>query len=217
MGKFLNNGMWGVFSPGLITTRQSHPVRGREACEFLNNGMWVVYSLRLVTTRQSHPARKFLNNGMWVVYSPPPVTTRQSHSVRAREFLNSLNPSNVIIIITITFPQLFTVVHNETTTVPISFNKTFNLSSATVPEHLQVNICTLYKHTYTINPSSTAVGGDTFTRPVTSLVRRLSRWIRCRWSSLTARSHIWRTWPTGLGWARSKHLFLLIPNWAHFS
>ena len=35
---------------GLVTTRQSHPVRARK---FLNNGMWGVYSPGLVTTRRS--------------------------------------------------------------------------------------------------------------------------------------------------------------------
>ena len=77
-----------VYSPGLVTTRQSHPVWARK---FVNHGMWRVYSPGLVTTRQSHPvrAREFLNNGMWGVYSPGLVTTRQSHPVRAREFLNN--------------------------------------------------------------------------------------------------------------------------------
>ena len=61
-----------IILAGLFTTRQSHPVRAREAREFLINGMWGVVIPGLVTTRQSHlvRAREFLNNGMWGVYSP---------------------------------------------------------------------------------------------------------------------------------------------------
>ena len=30
---------WEIILAGLVTTRQSHPVRAREAREFINNGM----------------------------------------------------------------------------------------------------------------------------------------------------------------------------------
>ena len=39
-----------IILASLVTTRQSHPVRARK---FMNNGMWGVYSPGLVTTRRS--------------------------------------------------------------------------------------------------------------------------------------------------------------------
>ena len=47
-GKIISVGGKIIFA-GLVTTRQSHPVRARKAREFLNNGMLRVYSPGLVT------------------------------------------------------------------------------------------------------------------------------------------------------------------------